>query len=167
MIDLTEFLTPNHKQKKQLLVLWLVSILAVMGLCFTPQPHLFQGIQTPNVLAIGRLRLLLVPLNSLWSLGQLKDLSEVLWILSQNVMNLFLLYPTVFLTHCLSKKWHSAVKSFQLGFLMSLGIEVTQLILDILVDANRVFEIDDLWTNALGALFAYYSYHFLVKTLQN
>ena len=33
---------------------------------------------------------------------------------------------------------------------MSLSIEVTQILLDLPINANRVFEIDDLWTNTLG-----------------
>lgn len=38
---------------------------------------------------------------------------------------------------------------------MSLFIECTQILLDILVDGNRVFEIDDLWTNTLGGYLAF------------
>ena len=34
---------------------------------------------------------------------------------------------------------------------MSLWIESSQVLLDLLFDANRVFELDDLWTNTLGA----------------
>ncbi len=46
-----------------------------------------------------------------------------------------------------------------LSFGMSLSIEVTQILLDLLINANRVFEIDDLWTNTwvviwLGGLFS-------------
>ena len=39
--------------------------------------------------------------------------------------------------------------------------------LDILIDANRVFEIDDLWTNTLGGYLAFLFYKFLVKQLSN
>ena len=41
------------------------------------------------------------------------------------------------------------------GFAMSLWIECSQVLLDLLFDANRVFELDDLWTNTLGAYLAY------------
>lgn len=63
--------------------------------------------------------------------------------------------------HCLWKNWHSPSKSLWLGFRISLIIELTQLLLDVLIDANRVFELDDLWTNSLGALLAFYSYRWL------
>ena len=49
---------------------------------------------------------------------------------------------------------------------MSLTIEVGQVILDLLIDANRVFELDDLWTNTLGGLVALGVYHLLVKLIQ-
>ena len=51
-------------------------------------------------------------------------------------------------------------------FIMSLTIEVGQVILDLLIDANRVFELDDLWTNTLGGLVALGVYRFLVKLIQ-
>ena len=49
---------------------------------------------------------------------------------------------------------------------MSLTIEVGQVILDLLIDANRVFELDDLWTNTLGGLLALAVYRLLVKLIQ-
>ena len=49
---------------------------------------------------------------------------------------------------------------------MSLAIEVGQVILDLLIDANRVFELDDLWTNTLGGLLALAAYRLLVKLIQ-
>ena len=49
---------------------------------------------------------------------------------------------------------------------MSLTIEVGQVILDLLIDANRVFELDDLWTNTLGGLVALVVYRLLVKLIQ-
>ena len=42
-------------------------------------------------------------------------------------------------------------KAWLAAFGVSLTIETTQLIVDLLYNANRVFEIDDLWTNSLGA----------------
>ncbi len=63
--------------------------LVIVLMCFTPQPNLFEGIQTPHVIAVGRLRFLLVPLNSLWSLPQLSTALELGWVIGQNVMNVF------------------------------------------------------------------------------
>ncbi|MGT2934332.1 VanZ family protein [Streptococcus castoreus] len=139
--------------------------LVILLVCFIPQPQLFETIQTPNVMSVGRFRLLLVPLNSLWSLSKLTSGTSILWVVGQNIMNIFLLYPLVFLSHCLWKKWQSPQKSLWLGFRLSLTIELTQLLLDFLVNANRVFELDDLWTNTLGALLAFYTYQWLRRKL--
>ena len=48
---------------------------------------------------------------------------------------------------------------------MSLWIECSQVLLDLLFDANRVFELDDLWTNTLGAYLAYLSFQYLQARL--
>lgn len=37
---------------------------------------------------------------------------------------------------------------------------------DLLYNANRVFEIDDLWTNTLGGLLAFLAYQWFVKRYQ-
>ncbi len=49
-------------------------------------------------------------------------------------------------------------RAIKLAFYLSLSIELTQIVLDLLIDANRVFELDDLWTNTLGGLLAYLTY---------
>ena len=54
-------------------------------------------------------------------------------------------------------------KSALFSFLVSLGIECTQLVLDFFFDFNRVFEIDDLWTNTLGGYLAWLLYKLLDK----
>ena len=46
---------------------------------------------------------------------------------------------------------------------MSLVIETIQLLVDLLYNANRVFEIDDLWTNSLGGLLALGLYTVIYK----
>ena len=53
-----------------------------------------------------------------------------------------------------------------MAFALSLTIELGQVILDLLIDANRVFELDDLWTNTLGGLVALVVYRLLVKLIQ-
>ncbi|GAA5350607.1 VanZ family protein [Streptococcus uberis] len=130
-------------------------ILAICIMCFMPQPQLFEGIKTPNIIYVGRLRFLLVPFNSILGLGKVNTLFEGVWIFCQNLMNVFLLLPLVYLCHFLTSKWHGYAKSFLLGLTISFSIEITQLLLDVAINANRVFEIDDLWTNALGASIAY------------
>ena len=41
-----------------------------------------------------------------------------------------------------------------------LWIECSQVLLDLLFNANRVFELDDLWTNTLGAYLAYLGFQY-------
>ena len=53
-----------------------------------------------------------------------------------------------------------------LAFIISLCIETTQIVVDLLYNANRVFEIDDLWTNTLGGLLAFLAYQWFVKQYQ-
>ncbi|CYU21932.1 glycopeptide antibiotics resistance protein [Streptococcus suis] len=49
------------------------------------------------------------------------------------------------------------------SFCISLFIECTQLLLDLLIDAQRVFEIDDLWTNTMGGILAYFTYSLIKR----
>ncbi|EKB51453.1 VanZ family protein [Streptococcus iniae] len=157
---------PNHLSQHWLntiRILAILYVLAVMFMCFTPQPSLFGQVETPNIIVIGRLRLLLVPFNSIFGWHQITSLYQLLRVFCQNILNVFLLFPFVFFVHLLTGKWHGYKKSALLGFLISLTIEVTQLVLDLAIDANRVFEIDDLWTNSLGAVFAYFMYRLITK----
>lgn len=145
-------------------IIWLALTayaIAIAVMCFTPQPKLFDSIHTPNIIMWGRLRLLLIPFNTIVSMTKTVSLFELFWFTLQNVMNMLLLFPLVFLLHFLTDKWHGYRKSFVLGLFISLTIEVTQLLLDLAIDANRVFEIDDIWTNALGALIAYFVYRYV------
>ncbi|MBA2795775.1 VanZ family protein [Streptococcus porcinus] len=152
---------------KQLLytieILLVIYVLAVGVMCFTPSPGLFNGMETPNILYLGRLRLLLVPFNSIIGLNQVDSLKQLIWIFCQNALNILLLYPLVLFIHLISSKWQSYGKSLLLGFSISLFIETSQLFLDLVINANRVFEIDDLWTNTLGALLAYLTYLLIRK----
>lgn len=131
-------------------------------ICFMPQPSI-DGVTTPNVIYLGRLRLLLVPFNSFIYFNELDSLWEKFWVVGQNIANVFLLYPLGIGIHLLWDRWSGLKKSLLLGFSMSAFIEVTQLMLDLLFEFNRVFEIDDLWTNALGVFLAYLT----VKWLKN
>lgn len=163
-----------YDQQAELTVLgrWLVtallllSVIAVCLLCFLPQPFLVAGVTTPNIISWGRFRLLLVPFNTLFSLPQLRDGRQMLWVLVQNLSNIGLLFPTVFFLQFLSHRFRSFQKSLRLGFVISLGIECVQLLLDGWLDANRVFEIDDLWTNSLGAGLAYLTYRYVIIRLK-
>ena len=152
--------------KKRELILRLgvaVYSLCIVCFCFTPQPQLPTGVETPGIQTFGRLVFLLTPLNSLWNLGEVTSLGQVLWIFLQNILNVFLLFPLVFQLLYLYPNLRKTKKILLLSFLLSLGIECTQLILDFFFDFNRVFEIDDLWTNTLGGYLAWLLYKGLHK----
>ena len=74
--------------------------------------------------------------------------------------NIFLLSPLVFQLLWLWPWLRSRKRVLCFGFGMSLWIECSQVLLDLLFDANRVFELDDLWTNTLGAYLAYLGFEY-------
>ena len=123
-------------------------------MCFLPQrPE--PGMETPGIQHFGRVVVLLIPFNSLINLGQVTSLLQLIKVLVQNIANIFLLFPLVFQLLWLWS-WlgtRKRVLCFSLG--MSVWIELSQIVLDLLFDFNRVFEIDDLWTNTLGGYLAY------------
>ena len=153
--------------KKRELILRLgvaVYSLCIVCFCFTPQPQLPTGVETPGIQTFGRLVFLLTPLNSLWNLGEVTSLGQVIWIFLQNILNVFLLFPLIFQLLYLMPGLRNTKKVILFSFLLSLGIECTQLVLDFFFDFNRVFEIDDLWTNTLGGYLAWVLYRKLNVT---
>lgn len=141
-------------------------ILLLCLMCFLPQvPE--KGMETPGIQQFGRIVVLLIPFNSFINLGQIPSFFQLIKVFVQNIMNIFLLSPLIFQLLWLFPKMRSAKRVLFASFSMSLFIECTQILLDILIDANRVFEIDDLWTNTLGGYLAFLFYKFLVKQLSN
>lgn len=141
-------------------------ILLLCLMCFLPQvPE--KGMGTPGIQQFGRIVVLLIPFNSFINLGQITSFFQLIKVFVQNIMNIFLLSPLIFPLLWLFPKMRSAKRVLFASFSMSLFIECTQVLLDILIDANRVFEIDDLWTNTLGGYLAFLFYKFLVKQLSN
>lgn len=135
-------------------------------MCFLPQvPE--KGMETPGIQPFGRVVVLLIPFNSFVNLGQITSLLQLIKVFVQNGMNVFLLSPLIFQLLWLFPKLRSTKRVLFASFAISLFIECTQILLDILIDANRVFEIDDLWTNTLGGYLAFLFYKFLVKQLSN
>ncbi|HEM4291872.1 TPA: VanZ family protein [Streptococcus suis] len=131
--------------------------LAIVLLCFLPQTWYpqYKDFSTPGIIQIGRLYLLPTPFNSIVNGDKVDSLADLGWIFLQNFTNIFLLFPLVFLLLFLFKKWRSLRAVIRYSFCISLFIECTQLLLDLLIDAGRVFEVDDLWTNTLGGVLAY------------
>ena len=151
------------KRKKILSLGVLLYSFCIVCFCFTPQPQLPTGVETPGIQTIGRLVFLLTPFNSLWKLGEVTSITQLFWIFLQNILNVFLLFPLVFQLIYLCPNLRQTKKIILLSFLLSLGIECTQLVLDFFFDFNRVFEIDDLWTNTLGGYLAWVLYKLLHK----
>ena len=153
-------------KKRELILKLGVAIysLCIVCFCFTPQPQLPTGVETPGIQTFGRLVFLLTPLNSLWNLGEVTSFGQVIWIFLQNILNVFLLFPLVFQLLYLCPNLRKTKKIVFLSFLLSLGIECTQLVLDFFFDFNRVFEIDDLWINTLGGYLAWVLYRKLNVT---
>ena len=137
--------------------------LCIICFCFTPQPQLPTGVETPGIQTFGRLVFLLTPLNSLWNLGEVTSLLQLFWIFLQNALNILLLFPLIFQLLYLMPGLRNTKKVILFSFLLSLGIECTQLVLDFFFDFNRVFEMDDLWTNTLGGYLAWLLYKGLHK----
>ena len=150
--------------RKTLLSLGIVLYsLCIVCFCFTPQPQLPTGVETPGIQTIGRLVFLLTPFNSLWNLGEVTSFLQLFWIFLQNALNVLLLFPLIFQLLYLIPALRKTKKVIWLSFLLSLSIECTQLVLDFFFDFNRVFEIDDLWTNTLGGYLAWLLYKLLDK----
>ena len=146
-------------ERRKLLGLGLVCYsICIVCFCFSPQPQLPTGVETPGIQHLGRLVFLLTPFNSLWKLGEVTSLLQLFWIFLQNALNILLLFPLIFQLLYLSPSLRETKKVIFLSFLLSLGIECTQLVLDFFFDFNRVFEIDDLWTNTLGGYLAWVLY---------
>ena len=91
-------------------------------------------------------------------------MGQLYWIFLQNILNVFLLFPLIFQLLYLLPNLRKTRKVIFFSFLVSLGIECTQLVLDLFFDFNRVFEIDDLWTNTLGGYLAWLLYKRLHNT---
>ncbi len=132
-------------------------ILLLCLMCFLPQvPE--KGMETPGIQQFGRIVVLLIPFNSFINLGQITSLYQLIKVFVQNGMNVFLLSPLIFQLLWLFSNLRNTKRVLSVSFAISLFIECTQILLDILIDANRVFEIDDLWTNTLGGYLAFLLY---------
>lgn len=150
-------------QKKLLSLGIVLYSLCIVCFCFTPQPQLPTGVETPGIQTIGRLVFLLTPFNSLWNLGEVTSFLQLSWIFLQNALNILLLFPLIFQLLYLIPALRKTKRVILFSFLLSLSIECTQLVLDFFFDFNRVFEIDDLWTNTLGGYLAWLLYKLLHK----
>ena len=170
MFKIRNYLTSDGEltaQGRKLLVAgsWFYFLLLCM-MCFIPQvPE--PGMETPGVQYFGRIVVLLVPFNSFVNIGEITSLLQLLKVFIQNLANIFLLLPLIFQLLWIFPKLRKTEKVVWLSFGMSLSIEVTQILLDLLINANRVFEIDDLWTNTLGGYLAWRTFQFYRKKIKD
>ncbi len=118
--------THNH------ILVWGVILysICIVYFCFTPQEHSPVGVETPGIQHLGRLVFLLTPFNSFWKLGEVSDMGQLCWIFLQNILNVFLLSPLIFQLLYLFPNLRKTKRVLLFSFLVSLGIECTQLILD-------------------------------------
>ena len=123
--------------------------------------------ETPGIQYFGRVVVLLVPFNSFVNLGEITSWLQLVKVFVQNLANIFLLSPLIFQLLWLFPQLRSTKRIVWLSFAMSLSIEMTQILLDLLIKANRVFEIDDLWTNTLGGYLAWRTFQLCQKFLKN
>ena len=156
LIDHTE-LTKRGRRLLQSGSFFYFILLCLM--CFLPQ-HPEPGMETTGIQHFGRLVVLLVPFHSLMNFGQITSVIQLIKVILQNVANVFLLSPLVFQLLWLWPWLRSRKRVLFFGFAMSLWIESSQVLLDLLFDANRVFELDDLWTNTLGGYLAYLGFQY-------
>ena len=132
-------------------------ILLLCLMCFLPQvPD--KGRETAGIQQCGSIVVLLIPFNSFINLGQITSFFQLVKVFVQNLMNIFLLSPLIFQLLWLFPNLRNTKRVLSVSFAISLFIECTQILLDFLIDANRVFEIDDLWTNTLGGYLAFLLY---------
>ncbi|GFH43322.1 hypothetical protein Hs30E_18730 [Lactococcus hodotermopsidis] len=151
--------------KKSLKLFIVCYILAIVGMCFLPQTFYPQlnSIETPGIQHFGRITAILTPFNTLVHFGKIPSLWDVFVVILQNITNIFLLFPLVLAILLLRRNAVKLSKVVLMTFCMSLSIELTQVILDLLFEFDRVFEIDDLMTNTLGGVIAYQTYRILRK----
>ena len=123
--------------------------------------------ETPGIQYFGRVVVLLIPFNSFVNLGEITSWLQLVKVFVQNLANIFLLSPLIFQLLWLFPQLRSTKRIVWLSFAMSLAIEMTQILLDLLINANRVFEIDDLWTNTLGGYLAWRTFQLCQKFLKN
>lgn len=135
-------------------------------LCFTPQTSDggVLNFKLDGMVKLGQMYFIFIPFNSLINAFSAPTLRDFVLAIIQNLLNIGLLYPLVLACLFLFEKWYALKTVLWSGFLISLLIETTQLLLDVTINAGRVFEVDDLITNTLGAYLAYLTYDRLSET---
>lgn len=163
--DQEQLLAPYNKIIRNLAILYLI---AICLMCFLPKSvyPTVKTIETPGIQHFGRVVAILTPFNTLVHLGKVPNLSDLFYIVLQNVANIFLLFPLILALCLLRPDVRQLKKVVVVSFLMSLTIETSQAILDLLFDFNRVFEIDDLITNTVGGILAYGCYQWIRRVFK-
>ncbi|WP_261378929.1 hypothetical protein [Streptococcus sp. sy018] len=82
----------SQKAKGVLRFLLGLYLIVIALMCFIPQPTISGG-KTPGIFYVGRVPLLLTPFNTLLRFSEITDGFSLMWVLGQNLANIFLLYP--------------------------------------------------------------------------
>lgn len=81
----------------------------------------------------------------------------------QNFGNVLLLLPLPILLQLVSQKSYSFLRTFITCFIVSLSIEITQYIIDLLTQyPNKVADIDDVILNVFGGILGWFAYKVLI-----
>ncbi|GAA4588047.1 glycopeptide antibiotics resistance protein [Actinoplanes octamycinicus] len=132
---------------RRLLAAWALSWYAVAVLGATMLPaHLAWG---PDSGPPDTYRILLIPTLSM----RRRDF----------VLNTMMTLPLAALLH-LNFGIVNRLRVVRIGFLLSLCIEVTQLVMILTVHGNRWTDVNDLLSNTIGTIFGYVAWHRLMRS---
>ncbi|GLW34570.1 VanZ family protein [Actinoplanes regularis] len=132
---------------RRLVAAWLLSwyAVAVLGATMLPM-HLAWG---PEAGPPETYRILLVPTLSM----RRRDF----------VLNTMMTLPLAALLH-LNFGITGKLRVVRIGFLLSLGIEVTQFVMILTVHGNRWSDVNDLLSNTIGTIFGYVAWQRLMRS---
>ena len=92
------------------------------------------------------------------------DVQFMIGLIAKNVGgNILLLMPLGFLVPILWDKFKHLKNVMLLGFVVSISIEILQLIVSLVGGWGRVTDIDDVICNVLGVIFGYFIYILIIK----
>ncbi|GAA2888760.1 hypothetical protein Acy02nite_70720 [Actinoplanes cyaneus] len=132
----------------RLLAAWALSwyAVAVLGATMLPMPMSWG----PDAGPPATYRILLIPTLAM----RRRDF----------VLNLMMMLPLAALLH-LNFGIVEKLRVVRIGFFVSLGIEVTQLVLILTVHGNRWADVNDLLSNTIGTIFGYVGWQWIVRRL--
>ncbi|MHA8110322.1 VanZ family protein [Lactobacillaceae bacterium Melli_B4] len=141
-------LKPWHRIGLQMLLS--IYLLCVAILCFTPQlPILVQLGSYPNLssLMLGHAEVVYMPFQELATMG--------FW------LNVVMTIPMGGFIYLLASRKFTLMQVFSMGLMTGLTIETGQFFLDNRFDFHRTVDINDVISNCMGVVIAYYGLRLL------